>query len=98
MVPIGLIAGALSIFYLIIQSILRGIYPEKFTDEQKAGLKSMNDQIVRLAEARAVPPFIYIIKTLWDLVRRKDATTIRGLIDDSTNLKSEFNKLSKLFD
>lgn len=91
---------ALAIFALVrfvLLRILRTIHRHPFSTVQKKQLASFSSKLTRLAEARATPLPVYAIITLWDIIRHRDARTMRELIDDSRSLRSDFAELEKQF-
>jgi len=81
----------------IILRIISAIYRHPFTREQRTRLDSFNEKVTGLIESRSTPLPIFALITLRDIIRHRDATTIRKLIDDSTSLKSDFADLEKHF-
>ena len=97
MLPIGLAALITFIVYSFVRFILLKIWPHQFTKEQKKALQAFLDKITGLNDARSVPMPLYVLKTLWELARYRDARTIRQTIESSKSLKSDFSRLSDFF-
>jgi len=94
LVFITLIAFALR---LIVSFIIGKIYRHPFSRIQREKLEGFTKKITSLAEAKSTPLPFYAFITIWDIFRRRDATTIRKLIDDSQSLKSDYVALEKYF-
>lgn len=94
LVIITLIALAIR---FVVSFIIGKIYRHPFNRLQREKLEDFTQKIISLAEARATPLPFYAFITVWDIVRRRDATTIRKLIDDSRSLKSDYAALEKYF-
>ena len=82
---------------LIIMKTIHLIHRHPFTEPQRQALENFSDKIARLAEFKATPLPIYAFITLRDIVRHRDATTLRTAIEDSVTLKDDFVALEKHF-
>lgn len=81
----------------IVMLIVRRIHTERMTKQQRKALDEFVDKIQALIEARSIPlPFVIAI-CLKDVIIHKDITTIKKLIHDTAGLRSEYQKLEKLF-
>ncbi len=85
------------IIRLVIVKTIHLIHRHPFTESQRQALESFTDKIARLAEFKDTPLPIYAFITLRDIVRHRDATTLRSAIEDSTSLKDDFSRLQTYF-
>lgn len=98
LIPLMIIVAAFLALRWVLNRLINGVYRPALTTEQKASLETFTGKISKLVEARSTPLPIFALLTLWDIIRRRDATTVRSLIDDSKGLKKDFLELEKLFD
>ncbi len=85
------------IIRLVIVKTIHLIHRHPFTESQRQALEGFTDKIARLAEFKDTPLPIYAFITLRDIVRHRDATTLRSAIEDSTSLKDDFSRLQTYF-
>lgn len=97
LLPLGVVVLAVVIIRLIIMKTIHAIHRHPFTEAQRRQLEAFTDKLARLAEIKDTPLPMYAFITLRDILRHHDATTLRGLVDDSTTLRSDFAELSKHF-
>lgn len=81
----------------VLQVIIRRLYRHPFSRAQREQLDAFASKVLGLIEARSTPLPFFALITLWDIIRRRDATTIRKLVNDSTSLKKDFTELEKQF-
>ncbi len=93
--PISLILFLILRF--VVLRIVAGLHRHPFTAEQRECLESFTRKVTELAETRSTPLFFYALVTLRDIIRDRDATTIRQLIDNSSSLKRDFAELERHF-
>lgn len=82
---------------LFIVLIIRRIHSEQMTKSQRAALNEFTDKVQSLLEARSTPLPIIVLICIKDIVLHRDVTTIKKIIQDSSSLKSDYEKLEKLF-
>ncbi len=82
----------------VLLRIIRAIYRHPFSRKQREQLDAFSEKLMRLADVRSKTPPLFALQTIWDIIRRRDATTIRELIADSTSLKKDFKQLESLFE
>ncbi len=97
LVPLAIIGVVVVAARWILTKIIGKIYRHPYSRQQREQLDSFNDKIQRLIEARATPLPLFAFITLWDIIRRRDATTLRSLLEDSSSLRSDFRELEKHF-
>lgn len=97
LMPIFVAASLLFLVYSFLRFLLLKTYSHQFTKEQKIALRAFLKKITRLNNDRSTPMFVYVIKTAWEIVRFRDARTIRQTIEHSKTMKSDFEKLTTLF-
>jgi len=95
--PLAIITMIALILRLAISFIINKIYRHPFSRKQREKLEDFTSKVASLAEARSTPLPFYAFITIWDIIRRRDATTIRELIDNSRSLKSDYASLEKYF-
>lgn len=95
--PLALISVAAFVIRFIISFIINKIYRHPFSRTQREKLEEFTKKITGLIEAKSTPLPFYAFITIWDILRHRDATTIRSLIDSSRSLKSDYTALEKYF-
>jgi len=95
--PLVLVTIVAFAIRFVISFIISKIYRHPFSRTQREKLEEFTNKVTSLAEAKSTPLPFYAFITLWDIFRRRDATTIRKLIDDSRSLKSDYSTLEKYF-
>lgn len=95
--PFIIIGAIFFVLRWIINQLLAKIYRHPFSRDQRIKLDEFAGKVMAVVEAKSTPPIVFGLITLWDIFRRRDATTLRKLINDSASLKSDFRELEKLF-
>lgn len=80
-----------------IKRIISLIHRHPFTTKQREQLESFTHKARELAEVRAMPLPLFALQTLRDLLRNRDATTVRKIVENSASLKDDFALLEKQF-
>lgn len=96
-IPVILLGLVFTALRWVVLRIITGIYRHPFTTKQVEYLDDFSQKITGLVDARAttLPMFAFI--TVKDLLLKRDATTVKRIVADSTSLKSDFATLEKLF-
>lgn len=97
MLPIALFLLAFLVIRKIVDKIISRIHRHPFTKRQREQLEKFTGGLKNLAEIKNTPVFIYAIITIWDVLRRRDETTIQQIINSSKCLKADFAELEKHF-
>ena len=97
LLPFVVMVVAGIIVRVIIVKTIHLIHRHPFTEPQRQALENFTDKITRLAEFKDTPFPIYAFITLRDIIRHRDATTLRMTIEDSVTLKDDFLALEKHF-
>jgi len=98
LIPVGLLIVAGSILYAAARFILARLYPHELATAQRHSLTAFNEKILRLLEARSLPPFALAGIVIKDLIVHRELKSLRGLLDDSKSLKQDFAELEKELD
>ena len=96
-IPVVLLGIVFFALRWILLAIIRRLYRHPFSRSQREQLDSFAGKVLGLIEARSTPLPFFAFITLWDIIRRRDATTLRKLVNDSTSLKKDFSELEKQF-
>ena len=97
LVPILVVLFFFLLLRFLVTRVISTIHRHPFTAAQRESLEQFTQKFANLAALRAVslPGFAYL--TLRDILKDRDATTIRERIHDSKTLKSDFSELEKHF-
>lgn len=96
-IPLAFITLVAFALRLVLLLIITKIYRHPFNRVQREKLEEFTDKIASLAETSSTPLPFYAFITIWDIFRRRDATTVRKLIDNSRSLKGDYTALEKYF-
>jgi hypothetical protein len=91
-IPLVIIGG---LVYLLARFISRKLYPKTITQSQRGALNDFIDKLLRVLEARSIPPVLIAGIVVKDLVLYRDLKTLRGLLNDTGSLKADFAQLEK---
>ncbi|NLA43043.1 hypothetical protein GX865_02715 [Candidatus Saccharibacteria bacterium] len=97
LLPIVAVTFMLSIAYSFVRFLLLKVYPYQFTKEQSNALRAFLDKLTKLNETRSTPMFLIVIKTIWEILRHKEAITIKRTIEQSKSMKPDFERLTSFF-
>lgn len=81
----------------VAKRIITMIHRHPFTARQREQLEAFTKKIRTIIESRSTPLPVYAAQTVRDILRDRDATTVRKLVTDSTSLKDDFAELEKHF-
>lgn len=96
-IPFALLAVAFFAIRWALLALIRSLYRHPFSRSQREQLDAFSNKVLGLVDARSTPLPIFALITLWDIIRRRDATTLRKLVNDSTSLKKDLTELEKQF-
>lgn len=77
--------------------LLKRMYGAPLTREQHLHTKAFVGKVQNIAETRSMGWPLFVITTIKDIVRHKNAVSLKKLITDSGSLKSDFQELERLF-
>lgn len=97
LIPFFIEVGIFLAIRFIVRRILSAIHRHPFTKAQREELEAFTAKLRSLAAVHATSLPRYAYMTLRDVVRDRDATTVRKFVEDSTTLKSDFAELEKNF-
>ena len=83
---------------LFARIIARKISPQSLTSEQKKQVKAFNQKAQAVIEQTQTSYFFIAFQLIKDFVVHREARSIKHLIDDSTSLKGDFQKLVTFFE
>ncbi|HTK39331.1 MAG TPA: hypothetical protein VL362_00530 [Patescibacteria group bacterium] len=95
--PFIILAIIYGVIRLLVKKIIAKIHRHPFTTRQREQLESFTGKLKNLADIRNMSVYSYAIKTIWDVLRHRDETSIEKLVNDSKSLKSDFAELEKHF-
>jgi len=95
LIPLLAFAVVFVILRFIVRVIAHSLYRSALSKSQKKQLDAFIDKIIRLAETRSTPPFVFALLTMKDILFNRDITTIKGIVRDSTTLKADFERLQR---
>lgn len=90
-------AVILGIFGLLIARLVIGIITPKLSRPQQSAVADFVDKLERVAERAQTPPFWIVFKVIRDVIWPRNTTFIQDMAQDSTSLKSDYEKLLKVF-
>ena len=97
LIPLAIGMSIFMLLRMMVSRLIQGVHRHPFTSLQKAQFKQFTDKVMGLVEAKSTPLPFFALITLKDLVRHRDASTLRSLISDSKNLKNDFADLERHF-
>lgn len=97
LLPLLVIVLLFLLFRLTVKRIAGLIHRHPFTTEQREQLETFTSKVWGLTEARTTSLPMYALITLRDIIRDRDATTLRKMAKDSGSLKDDFAELEKKF-
>ena len=71
--------------------------PRKLKSDEKSELTAFVDKLVRIAETRATPLPIIGLIIAKDIITRKKHGYIETLVNDTTGLKGDFQRIVSIF-
>lgn len=96
-IPFILLLIIFFVVRLILMFIVKRIYGDTLTKQQRTALNEFTDKIWGLLEARSTPIPIIVLISIKDILFHQDITTIKGFISDTVSLRSDYEALEKLF-
>lgn len=97
LVPFAFLLGIFFIIRFVATLLVRRIHADALRPDQKQALDDLTGKLERLIEARGTPPIFFVFVSIKDLVLYRDITTLKGIVQDSTTLKRDYEALEKLF-
>lgn len=97
LIPVLIIGAIVLIIRFIVRRIIRAVYPDPLSKPQRESLDHLTEKVTRLAATRSTPLPVLALLTLKDIVVHRDATTIRGLFNDSRALAGDLRELESQF-
>jgi len=97
LIPFIILLGIFLLVRLIVAFLIRRIHADTLRPDQKKALDELTDKLERLIEARGTPPIFFVFISIKDLVLHRDVITLKGIVQDSTTLKRDYDALEKLF-
>ncbi len=95
--PIIVLVFVYSVLHIVVKRIIRVIHRHPFTTRQREQLEKFTGKLKNLAEVRNMSVYGFAVATIWDVLRKRDETSIERLVNDSKSLTSEFSALEKHF-
>ncbi len=77
--------------------LLKRMYGAPLTREQHVHTKAFVGKVQSIAETRSMGWPLFVATTIKDIIRHKNAVSLKKLIADSSSLKSDFQELERLF-
>lgn len=100
----GILLGTvvlLIIFAMVLRffamSILKRMYPAPLSSEQKNQTRSFVGKLQNLAGVRTMGWPAFILMNIKDVVRHRDFTGLRQMVNDTKGLRQDFQELERLF-
>lgn len=81
----------------IVLLIIRKIHPADLTKEQQLAMNTFIDNVQTTIDTGSMSTSLIVFICLKDIVLHRDIVTIKKLIQDTAGLKSEYEKIQKLF-
>lgn len=97
LLPVAIIGAIILLVRFVIQRIIRAVYPHPISQSQRQSLDALTEKVTRLAATRSTPLPLLAFLTVKDIIVHRDATTIRGLFNDSKALSSDLRDLENEF-
>lgn len=91
-IPLFIISA---VVYLLARLITHGLYPAALTRDQRQHLGDFTDKILRLLETRGMGWWVFAALCIRDLLLYRELRTLKGLLQDTVSLKSDFQTLEQ---
>jgi ABC-type siderophore export system fused ATPase/permease subunit len=96
-IPLVLITLVFIVLRAIVKSIVARIHRHPFTTRQREQLEIFTGNLKNMAEVRDTSVTLFALRTVWEVLRKRDETMIEKIINDSADLKKNFAELEKHF-
>ena len=93
-VYVPLLLGAIAIFTTG-RFLIKKLYSQQLSREQKVLLNNFTDKIQRLLETRGIGWPLFALLNVKDIVFHRELRTTKNLVSDTTGLKRDFAELEK---
>ena len=93
-VYVPLLLGAVAIFTAG-RLLIKKLYSQQLSREQKVLLNNFTDKIQRLLETRGIGWPLFALLNVKDIVFHRELRTTKNLVSDTTGLKRDFAELEK---
>lgn len=97
MIPVVIIFALIIISRIIVMRRIHQIHRHPFTEPQRVALESFTTKIAELEEFEYTPFPTYAFSTLRDIMRHKDAKTLRNALEEYPDLADDLKVLDKHF-
>lgn len=96
-IPFVLLLLVIFASHLLLIRLIKLIHRHPFTAAQRKALRAFSDKLIHLNDVRSFTPAFLALRSLYDVLRHRDVTTIKSIISDSKSLRSDFHELEKFF-
>ena len=93
-VYVPLLLGAVAIFTTG-RFLIKKLYSQQLSREQKVLLNNFTDKIQRLLETRGIGWPLFVLLNVKDIVFHRELRTTKNLVSDTTGLKRDFAELEE---
>jgi hypothetical protein len=73
------------------------LFPRSYDKKHKKPIIAFTDKIMGLVENSKTPYPIHLFLIGKDIIRGKESSHLKGMIDDSSSLRRDFDEIRKLF-
>ncbi len=95
--PFGILFGLFVLARVVALLIVNAIYSHKLSSTQKDKVNEFIDKIQAALEARATPLPLIALICIKDVLIHRDIVTVKKIVHDTANLRSDYTELEKLF-
>lgn len=95
--PFGILFGLFVLARVVALLIVNAIYSHKLSSTQKDRVNEFIDKIQATLEARATPLPLIALICIKDILIHRDIVTLKKIVQDTANLRSDYTELEKLF-
>ena len=97
LLPMLVIGVAIFILYSLLRFFLLRAYPAQFSREQTEKLTQFVNKLTSINDARTTSPFTLVATSIWELIRYRELRTVRAVINNSSTLSADFERLTHFF-
>ena len=94
LVPVGVVGG---VILLLLRHALANITPRKLSTEEKSAARRITDTITGYTEKVGTPLPVLAVQVGKDILRQRESTYVKGIIDETKTLRNDFVLLRDTF-
>jgi len=93
----GIVVIMLGAVLLLFVRVLIRLLSPTLSQKQDTAVKGFVDKLERVADNIQMPPFMIVFQVIRDIIRPRNPTFIKTVVDDSSTLHADFAKLTREF-